>query len=636
MHEMTTSWNYSVVALSIFVAILGSYISLDIAARLRNSQANNRFLWTILGAFSMGLAIWSMHFIGMLAMSMPMTMTYDPFLSFLSIVAAIIGAGLAFIIFQRALIGGVQYVFGSIAMGLAISTMHYTGMASMKMDMQIIYNPVLFALSISIGVIASAGALWLAFRPIVPSTQAYFLQKTGSAIAMGLAISGMHYTGMLAAHYYHLGSATVSSENLNAMVGNIPLSQLMIDASVVFTFALIILSAQAFAERQRIIEDLRKSEQRFLATFNQAAVGIGHVGQNGEFLRLNQKYCSILGYPLDELIGKTFQDLTHPEDTDKDLTLYTNLKNKIIPNYTIEKRYIRKDSSIMWINLTVSIVWTDKDKFDYAIAVVEDISLRKQAEEALKTYAAKLEQSNKDLEQFATIASHDLQAPLRKVIMFSESLKQNEREVLSEEGRNYIERMQRATMRMQELISDLLAFSRINRKGHSFKSVSIASIIDEAIEDLETTIRETDAQIKCIGEFPKIEADEQQVRQIFLNLISNALKFHKEGTPPYVTIEACSENNNLRISVTDEGIGFNPQYTEKIFGIFERLEKAEKYPGTGVGLAIVQKIAERHNGKIKACSQPGKGSTFTLYLPLKQSGVIIDQPVANLRHKQLH
>lgn len=241
------------------------------------------------------------------------------------------------------------------------------------------------------------------------------------------------------------------------------------------------------------------------------------------------------------------------------------------------------------------------------------------SEKALKGYASRLERSNKELEQFATIASHDLQAPLRKVILFSDYLKTTLGENLSEEGADYMMRIQKATRKMQCLITDLLALSRVNRKANPFVPVDLREVVEEALSDLEELIRETKAQV-ILGEFMTIDADGTQMHQVFQNLIGNALKFCEKGVAPYIEISARPVPEGLcEIRVTDKGIGFDEKYLDRIFAVFERLHGQTEYEGSGMGLAIVQKIAERHGGEITARSKPGAGATFIVTLPVHQA-----------------
>lgn len=624
MHEMTTSWNYGLVALSLITAIIGSYVALYFAGKLRTSERDQqRLLWTILGASTMGLAIWSMHFVGMLAMTMPMPMSYDPWLSWLSMMAAIAGAGIAFLILQRPAMARTHYIFGSLAMGLAIATMHYTGMASMQMAASIIYNPILFCLSILIAIFASMGALWLAFRPITGTAMSIMVQKLGSAVVMGLAISGMHYTGMLAAHYIHMGA--LSGQEVEQTVGGMYLGDILIIALAFFALALVVLSTQVYAEKQSIIQELSESEQRFLATFEQAAVGIAQVSPSGTWLRLNQKYCDILGYRQEELLGKDFQDLLYPDESTDDLGRYQELIAGHIDNYSMEKRYFRSTGSVVWVYLVVSIVRDKSGRPLYSIVVAEEITQRKQAEEdlqqsqsMLKDYNVKLAQSNRDLDQFATITSHDLQAPLRKVMMFSESLKQSAMDKLDVDEIDYIERMQKAALHMQGLINDLLTLSRITRKGNPFQPTNLNDVIADVLDTLEAPLIETHGRVEVLNDLPTIDADERQLQQIFMNLIGNALKFHKSNQNPVVTISSEVYGGLCHILVQDNGIGFKPEHSERIFRIFERVHDSTQYSGTGIGLSIVQRIIERHHGHITASSTPGHGATFTLSLPVKQ------------------
>lgn len=241
----------------------------------------------------------------------------------------------------------------------------------------------------------------------------------------------------------------------------------------------------------------------------------------------------------------------------------------------------------------------------------------KRSEQSLKTYANRLEKSNKELEQFATIASHDLQAPLRKVVMFSDFIKTTAGENLPADCYDYIERIQKSVLKMQALISDLLVLSRVTRKGKPFDPVDLGDVIQEVLSDLEAYCRDNNGTVE-IQEAMTIDADATQMHQVFQNLIGNALKFHEKGVPPVVRVSARPvDENTCEIRVQDEGIGFDEKYLDRIFAVFERLHGEHAYEGTGMGLAIVQKIAERHGGSVTAESQPGHGATFIVRLPIR-------------------
>ncbi len=260
----------------------------------------------------------------------------------------------------------------------------------------------------------------------------------------------------------------------------------------------------------------------------------------------------------------------------------------------------------------------------------QEITERKQAEERLQATASRLEHSNRELQDFAYVASHDLQEPLRKVQAFGDRLKAACVKALGAEGRDYLERMQAAAKRMQILIDDLLAFSHVTTKANPFERADLNKIVGEVLSDLEVRIQQTCGRVD-LGELPILDADPLQMRQMFQNLIVNALKFHQEGRPPVVKIRseaarapgAASSghdqtNGRCQITVEDNGIGFDEKYLDRIFVLFQRLHGRAAYEGTGIGLAICRKIADRHGGSITARSTLGEGSTFIITLPLKQ------------------
>lgn len=240
----------------------------------------------------------------------------------------------------------------------------------------------------------------------------------------------------------------------------------------------------------------------------------------------------------------------------------------------------------------------------------------------LKAREAALRRSNQELESFASIASHDLQEPLRKIEAFGDRLKQRYQAALGEDGQMYVERMQSAVKRMRALINDLLDYSRVTTKARPFARVALGEVLAGVLSDLQMRIEGSGGEV-VVGQLPAIDADATQMRQLFQNLIANALKFHRPGLPPRVEITAAARTSpagepRVEIRVNDNGIGFDMKYAERIFGIFQRLHTRAEYEGTGIGLATCRKIVERHGGTITALSSPGEGATFVIDLPVRQ------------------
>lgn len=372
-------------------------------------------------------------------------------------------------------------------------------------------------------------------------------------------------------------------------------------------------------------EDARQiSEDRYKSLFNQAAAGIAQTDLNGRFLLVNQRYCEMVGRSQAELLALRMQDITDPEDLPENLQAYDLAVTGGVP-FAVEKRYILPSGSRIWVRNHVSLIRDRNGVPQGTLAISQDITDRKEAEIALKSaqedlkeYAAKLESSNQELEHFATIASHDLQEPLRKVILFSEHLKTISESLLNAEGQDDIERIQRSTRRMQNLIDDLLDLSRVTRRGKPFQKTDLGEVAKEVSADLHFQCKESGGHIE-IGPMMTIDADPGQMQQLMHCLLSNALKFHREGCPPVVKVSAQPFDEEFcQLTVEDNGIGIKEEYYERIFETFARLHGKNTYPGTGIGLAIVKKIAERHKGSVKVHSVPGEGSTFTVMLPVKQ------------------
>jgi signal transduction histidine kinase len=257
-------------------------------------------------------------------------------------------------------------------------------------------------------------------------------------------------------------------------------------------------------------------------------------------------------------------------------------------------------------------------------ALEGEIRARKLAQEQLERLAHQLEASNRELQQFASVASHDLQEPLRKIVVFGDRLRAKFSDQLGEQGSDYVDRMMNAAGRMRTLIDDLLEFSRVMTRARPFVPVNLAEVIHEVLGDLEVLIESKGAVID-VGELPTIQADPTQLRQVFQNLIANALKFQGEGAVPHVAIRAepatAGGLPGWRITVRDNGIGFEQQHADRIFAPFQRLHGRSEFGGSGIGLAIVRRIVERHGGTIAAESNLGQGAAFLITVPSEGESV---------------
>jgi light-regulated signal transduction histidine kinase (bacteriophytochrome) len=253
------------------------------------------------------------------------------------------------------------------------------------------------------------------------------------------------------------------------------------------------------------------------------------------------------------------------------------------------------------------------------LLAIEDVTERRLSEQRLADQHRELQRSNAALDEFALVASHDLQEPLRKILSFGERLNTSAGRTLQGDSQQHLERMLSAAARMRTLILGLLAYSQTTTRVQPFASTSLAAIARDVITDLETTIAEVGGRVD-VGDLPMIEADPLQMRQLFQNLLGNALKFRRTDTAPVVRLDATRINDQYcAITVADNGIGFNPEHADKIFRMFERLNGRVQYEGSGIGLSICRRILERHGGTIAATSTAGQGATFTVTLPVAQA-----------------
>ena len=372
-------------------------------------------------------------------------------------------------------------------------------------------------------------------------------------------------------------------------------------------------------------EALRASEKRYRSLFDLSHDGVVFVGLDGPIEEANDAYLDMLGYDLDEIIGVTYQQLTP--------TRWATMEAEIVERqlmsrgYTdeYEKEYIRKNGSVFPIAVHSILVRDEAGTPVRIMGIVRDITEQKQAKEALERHARDLARSNEELEQFAYVASHDLQEPLRKIRAFGALLAEEKQASVDEEGRQYIDFMTDAAARMQTLVSDILALSRVTTAAQPFEDLPLSDVFDTVLSDLSVALDEAEGHVE-VADVPTIEADRTQMDQLFRNLIGNALKFRRPGVASRVTVRIAAEAEPLpaipgpayTIVVSDNGIGFEPSQGSKLFQPFKRLHARHQYEGAGIGLAICEKIVLRHHGRITATGTPGEGADFTVTLPRRQ------------------
>ena len=396
------------------------------------------------------------------------------------------------------------------------------------------------------------------------------------------------------------------------------------------TLALVLILRDIAARRR--IEDLLADERNLLRSLiDTIPEHIFIKDLRGRYVLDNVAHRNFLKVAdLDEVAGKSVfyffpQELAALYHADDQSIVNTGrpILNREEPAVTVEGKLI-------WLSTTKVPLRDVNGQFTGLVCVSTDISERKAAEEKLRVFAAQLERSNKELQDFASVASHDLQEPLRKIQAFADRLRAKCGPQIGEQGLDYIERIQSAANRMQTLIQDLLTLSRVSSKAQPFVELDLTQIVKDVLSDLEVRIEQTGAIIE-VGCLQKIEADPLQMRQLFQNLLSNALKFHKPGQPPEITVSskilqvqdhqlpgASPGDEICQIMIKDNGIGFEEQFAEQIFALFQRLHSREEYEGTGIGLAVCRKIAHRHGGSIVAKSARDQGATFIVTLPVRQ------------------
>jgi PAS domain S-box-containing protein len=596
------SYSLALVVLSVIVATIGAYVAVEIAENVRGADGRRRIIWISGGALAMGLGIWSMHFVGMLALHLPELVWYDVPLLFASFVVAVVGCAIAFIIFNRATIRTWLLAVASVFMGFAIAGMHYIGMAGLRMSSHVVYDPVIVAASVGVAIIVSFAALAL-IRNIIQadSEPGLWVKKSGASLLMGFAVAGMHYTGMAAAHFSRGPAGWRPTDHL--VLGTYSLGLVAAITSVtLFGIALAATQFERWAATTR---------SRFdnLLELSPQVVWFGR--PDGYVTYFNPYWYDYTGLSEKATLGDAWTTAIHPDDRDRVVGSWRAAVQEG-KDYEVELRLRGKDGRYCWFLVRSRPGRDASGNVNAWLGIAIDIEERKKAEE--EAWAASQAKS-----EFLASMSHELRTPLNAIGGYAELLAMGIRGSLNADQAQDIARIRRSQQHLLTLINDVLNFAKVDAGQTEYHITAVP--VDEALHDTESMIA---PQImkkglrysrEGVDKSAAVLADPEKMQQIVLNLLSNAVKFTDAGGT--ITLSSAPAGKCIEIRVTDTGPGISAEKLERIFDPFVQVDRRlnQPVPGVGLGLAISRDLAHAMNGEISVESVVGEGTTFTLSLP---------------------
>ncbi len=600
-------YDYRLVALSVLIAMCASYAALDLASRTAAAHGRSRFAWLGGGATAMGIGIWSMHYLGMLAFHLPLPVLYDVPTVALSLVAAIFASAVALFVVSRADLTRGRVAAGSLIMGGGICAMHYTGMAAMRLAAECHYNAWLVAASVAIAVVVSLVALLLAFYFRGDSRGARWL-KFASAAVMGLAVASMHYTAMAAAGF----SPARTEGNVSHAVSVSSLGVLGISTVTLMVLGLALLTSMADRRFSLQASKLESTEQRYQQLFQRSLAGIFRITLDGRVIEVNEKFCRIYGYESPEALAKHNASVLHESAEEREAFVARLRDEKVLAN--VERRLRRQDGSMGWILVNAALV--EGPDGPVIEGTLIDISDRKQAEAELRRAKDLAEEANQAKSEFLANMSHEIRTPMNGIIGMTELALDTE---LSSEQRDYITMVKTSADSLLTVINDVLDFSKIEARKLELENIpfQLRASIEETLKVIAPRAHQKGLEVAFAAEADvpeRVSGDPGRLRQILVNLIGNAIKFTHSGE---VVVRVRAEERNgekalLNFTVSDTGVGISRDLQAKIFEAFSQADSSttRRYGGTGLGLTISARLVEMMEGKIWVESEEGSGSQF--------------------------
>jgi len=609
------SYNYALVALSVLIAMFASYAALDLAGRVTAAGGWTRAVWLLGGAGAMGTGILSMHYIGMLAFILPIPVAYHWPTVLLSLLAAILASVIALYVVSRPKMGVSRAVAGSVLMGAGIASMHYIGMAAMRLPAICQFNSFLVVLSVVFAVLISLAALWITFH-FRDEKNGIGREKLAGAVVMGAAIPVMHYTGMAAASFTPTGMPA----DLSHAVGISTLGTAGIAAVTFIVLGLALLTS--WVDRRFAVQTLELQEKKLQRSeaYLAEAQGLSHTGSfgwrvsTGEIIWSEETF-RIFQY--DRTTKPTVELLlqrVHPEDAAlvKQTIERASQDGK---NFEHEYRLLMPDGSVKHVHVVAHALSDESGSVEFVGAVM-DVTVAKQAEEALRQAQADLAHGNRvtTMGELTASLAHEVNQPIAAAVTDANTclrwLTRDHPDV--EEARHAASRIVKDATRAGEIISRTrLLF----KKGTpQWELVDINEVIREMIVLLRSEATRYSISVQTeLADLPQVMGDRVQLQQVLMNLMTNGIDAMKDvdGTRELAIKSQRAEDRQLLISVSDTGVGLPPQQADQIFNAFF----TTKLHGTGMGLRISRSIVESHGGRLWAADNSQRGASFYITLP---------------------